>query len=436
MPILMLLILSQIYISFTPAILQYIYMDTQTQTHTQNASTRNSIDAHAQEKVLCAMSGGVDSSVAAKLLVDAHYTVVGATMHLFDNETAFGVESLANESTGENMGKSADTSASASKQRNAQAATHKTCCSLSDVEDAKRVCWQLGLEHYTFNYKDLFEKTVIQPFCDAYLNNETPNPCIACNRYLKFDALQKRRREMNFDYVATGHYARRVFDEATQTYLLKKGLDENKDQSYVLFHLTQDQLSHMLFPLGNFTKQEIRELAHASNFSNADKQESQDICFIPDGNYAAFIKRFTGKTFESGPILDTQGNVLGTHNGLASYTYGQRQGLGIAYSEPLYVLQKDANANALIVGTKAQLGVQTVYAQDVNFISGAPIKSNTQVTAKTHYRQRENKGSAYMNGNTLVVHFDEKVGMCAPGQFLVIYDGDTVLGGGTICGFE
>ncbi len=390
------------------------------------------------------MSGGVDSSVAALLLRDAGFDATGVTMKLFDNEVAgAGGACVVGEST---------------------------CCSQSDVEDARQVAFGLGLEHFTFNYTATFGRDVIDRFCDAYLHGRTPNPCIDCNRYLKFAALQKRRAQLGFDYVATGHYARRAYNERTGRFELLRGLDASKDQSYVLYHLTQDDLAHMLFPLGELTKAEVRRLAEEHAFGNANKAESQDICFVPDGDYASFIARYLGlggagaersagagaqpsglqrcdaaegadapggdvpAAFVPGDIVDAQGTVVGRHRGLVHYTIGQRKGIGVAAREPLYVIAKDSAANELVVGPRSALGVREVRARDVNLISVAKLEVPLRVEAKTHYRQRAQAGDAVMEGDQLVVRFDEPVARPAAGQSLVLYDGDVVVGGGTIEG--
>lgn len=375
------------------------------------------MEGEKQERVLVAMSGGVDSSVAALLLRDAGFDAVGVTMKLFDNEVAgAGGSCVVGEST---------------------------CCSQSDVEDARQVAFGLGLEHFTFNFTGTFGHEVIDRFCDAYLHGRTPNPCIDCNRYLKFAALQQRRVQLGYDYVATGHYARRAFNQQTGRFELRRGLDDAKDQSYVLYHLTQDDLAHMLFPLGELTKPQVRELAEAHSFGNAHKAESQDICFVPDGDYASFIERYLGfgegaagadvpEAFTPGDIVDVDGKVLGKHCGLVHYTIGQRKGIGVAAREPLYVVAKDAARNALVVGPRSVLGVREVRARDVNLISVAQLDEPVRVTAKTHYRQRAQAGEAVMEEGELVVRFDEPVVRPAAGQSLVLYDGDTVVGGGTI----
>lgn len=367
------------------------------------------------QRVMMAMSGGVDSSVAALLLCEEGFAVTGATMKLFSN---------------------ADVACDA----------ESTCCSLDDVEDAKAVCRRLGVPHYTFNFGDLFGEQVIDRFCGAYLAGTTPNPCIDCNRYLKFEALQRRRRELDLDYVATGHYARRRFDEATGRWQLLRGLDASKDQSYVLYHLTQDSLAHMLFPLGSLQKAEVRALAREHGFVNADKAESQDICFVPDGDYVGFIQHRlelpsdgdaakVPPAFRPGPIVDRAGRVLGTHRGLIHYTVGQRKGIGVAAPAPLYVFAKNAEANTLVVGAADEVQVYTVTARDINLIAVERLEGPCSVQVKTHYRQRPVAAVAEQTGDDkLTVTFAEPQRAAAPGQSLVLYDGDVVVGGGTIVG--
>lgn len=348
--------------------------------------------------VMAAMSGGVDSSVCALLLQEAGYAVRGATMVLRDDQKS-------------------------------------TCGSSRDVEDAREVCRRLGIPHDAFDLRDRFDAAVVRPFCDAYLEGRTPNPCIACNRFLKFASLQQRRRELGFDYVATGHYARRRWDAATGRWQLLRACDPAKDQSYVLYHLTQDTLAHMLFPLGELTKGEVRELARARGFVTAAKPESQDICFVPDGDYAGFIEGRCGAdtAFNPGEIVDREGRVLGEHAGLIRYTIGQRKGIGVAEREPLYVLGKDASANRLIVGFRDELLSSGVVARDVNLIGGDAWEAPREVQVKTHYRQRPVAATVEMSGDDeLTVVFDELQSSAAPGQSAVLYDGDEVLGGGTI----
>ena len=351
---------------------------------------------------MMAMSGGVDSSVGALVLRDAGYDVEGVTLKLFDNDDIF----LPRE---------------------------KSCCSLEDTEDARQVCLSLGIEHFVYNFTRTFGHDVIDRFCASYLRGETPNPCIDCNRYVKIAALQQRRRELGFDYVSTGHYVRRAFNEETGRYELLRGVDAAKDQSYVLFHLDQDSLAHMLFPLGELSKPQVRELAAAHGFINAKKAESQDICFVPDGDYASFIHSHTGVAFEPGYIVDRAGKVLGQHAGLVHYTVGQRKGIGVAASEPLYVYAKDPSRNELVVGFDTDTLCTAIEVDDVNFITRPSLSEPARFTVKAHYRQRERGATVEQTGDaTLHIAFDEPQRACAPGQAAVVYDGDTVVCGGTI----
>lgn len=355
-------------------------------------------------KVLMAMSGGVDSSTAAVKLLEQGYELIGVTMHLFCPDPDIEVKG-------------------------------GTCCSLDDVADARSVAHALGFEHYVLNFSDAFEENVIERFCSAYERGRTPNPCIDCNRYLKFQMLQKRRRELGCDYVATGHYARRV-QLPDGTFALKRGADAAKDQSYVLYHLNQDTLAHMLFPLGDMTKAETRALAAKSGLVNANKDESQDICFVPDGDYARFIEDYTGRSFEPGEVVDVAGNHMGEHLGLIRYTIGQRKGLNLGGGmEPLYVVAKDAAQNKLVVGHKEDLLSTHVEADDVNLISDRAWEGARAVQAKVGYRMKAAAAHAVFDAEhgRLKVDFAEPVRAVSPGQSLVIYDNDVVIGGGTIC---
>lgn len=356
-------------------------------------------------KALIAMSGGVDSSVAALLMKNAGFDCVGVTMKLHD-------------SAGE-------------------AYSEKACCTASDAEDARSVCVRLGIPYYVFNFTSDFSRDVIQKFVRSYETGETPNPCIDCNRYLKFDRLYKRASELGCEFITTGHYARVDFDEKTGRYLLKKSLNAAKDQSYVLYFLTQEQLKHTKLPLGEFAdKADVRKIAEDNGLINADKHDSQDICFVPDGDYARFIREYTGKTYPEGDFLLTDGSVIGRHGGVIGYTIGQRKGLNISYSEPLYVTSKSVANNTVTLGTAGELFSSELTARDFNLISLAePPDEPLQVSVRTRYHAKEAPALACFNGDgTVTLKFDEPQRAISPGQAAVLYDGDVVVGGGTISG--
>ena len=356
------------------------------------------------EKVLVAMSGGVDSSVAAKLLTDAGFSCIGCTMKLYDNEDA-GIPKA------------------------------NTCCSLDDVEDARSVAYRLGMPYYVFNLKDKFAECVIDRFVNAYEHGITPNPCIDCNRYLKFDKLFERADIMDCRYIATGHYAR--IERAGGKYVLKKALDETKDQSYVLYDLTQETLARVKFPLGTLCKTEAREIAAEAGLINARKHDSQDICFVPDGDYARFMEDFTGKHYPAGDFLDVGGRKVGTHSGAVRYTIGQRKGLGLAMGAPVYVCAKDMQANTVTVGPESELFDTIVYANEVNWIALPELKGPLRVTARTRYHQTEQPATVYPAGpDSFRLEFDQPQRAPTPGQAVVLYQGDVVLGGGTIVRVE
>ncbi len=352
------------------------------------------------ERALIAMSGGVDSSAAAQLMLDAGYTCAGATMQLFSPE-----------------GRAADA----------------VCGSPEDVRDAQAVAASLGIAHHVLDFSDRFGQAVMADFARAYATGATPNPCIRCNRFLKFGAMVEEMHAMGFDYVVTGHYARIVHDAGKGRYFLKKAVDASKDQSYVLYTLTQAQLRHVRFPLGEFTKAEIRAYAEAHGFCNARKKDSQDICFVPDGDYAGFIARFTGKTFAPGDFTDPEGRVLGQHRGIIHYTIGQRKGLGIAVGHPIYVCGIDPEENRVILGESEALFSDRLTAEDVNLITVDSLETPMRVRAKIRYRHTEQSATAWMEGGRLQVQFDEPQRAITRGQAVVLYDGDTVVGGGTIC---
>lgn len=356
------------------------------------------------KKVMVGMSGGVDSSVAAMLLRDSGYEVMGVTLKLFSDEDI--VE--------------------AQKEG-------KTCCALSDVMDARSVAHRLGFEHVVFNFKDCFREYVMSQFADSYMCGRTPNPCIECNRYVKFDKMLRRAFELGYDYIATGHYAVREYDEASGRYLLKRPKDRSKDQTYVLYSLTQEQLKHTLFPLGDLEKTQVRAIAEKAGLVNSEKPDSQDICFVPDGDYVSFIEKFTGKRTKCGNFVDMDGKVLGKHKGIIGYTVGQRKGLGISLGKPAYVVKKDIESNTVTLGDEADLYTKTLIAEDVNLISVEAIDAPIRVTAKTRYSQTEQPAVvSYLGNGEYLVEFDKPQRAVTSGQAVVFYDGDVVVGGGTI----
>ncbi len=352
------------------------------------------------KKVMIGMSGGVDSSVAAFLLQKESFEVIGATLKLYNNEDIDFV-------------------------------SEKTCCSLDDVLDAKSVCARLGIRHYTLNMTDDFKKEVIERFISAYQNGFTPNPCIDCNRYMKFSKMLHKAQELDIDYVATGHYAR--IEKQGDRYILKKAVDLSKDQSYVLYSLTQEQLKVTKFPLGNYTKQQVREIAEENGFVNARKHESQDICFVPDGDYSKFIEYYTGKTYPCGDFVDMNGKRLGEHKGIIRYTIGQRRGLGLALPASMYVVEKDVDNNKVILGFNDDLFKKEVNVKNISFTACDGLDKPERLCAKIRYNQKEQPATVTQTDkNHFTIVFDEPQRAITKGQAAVLYDGDTVVGGGTI----
>ncbi|MBQ1544475.1 MAG: tRNA 2-thiouridine(34) synthase MnmA [Clostridia bacterium] len=358
--------------------------------------------AETRPKALIAMSGGVDSTVSAYLMMRAGFDCVGVTMRLFDT-TDIGTP------------------------------TEKSCCSIENVDDARSVCDKLGIPFYPIWYRDEFRAMVMDKFVDDYEHGRTPNPCVECNRALKFDHLFQKARELGCSTLVTGHYARISYNETTGRFELKKAVYEDKDQSYVLYAMTQDQLAHIRFPLGDYTKPEVRAIAEEQGFVNAKRHESQDICFIPDGDYAAFIERYTGKTYPAGNYVDRDGNVLGQHRGIIHYTVGQRKGLGITFGEPRYVCDIRPEQNEVVLGKNEDLFRTELLADDVNFISVAGLDGTVQCTAKVRYKQPDKPATVIpLPDGTVKVVFEEPQRAITRGQAVVFYQGDTVLGGGTI----
>ena len=351
--------------------------------------------------VLVAMSGGVDSSLAAALLLEQGYEVTGVTMRLFD-----------------------EYGGSASRER--------SCASLCSVDDARHVADVLGIPHDVIDFSAAFEQTVIDDFLGAYLRGCTPNPCIVCNHHIKFGGLLQKAKELGADYIATGHYVRIDRDDR-RIYRLRKGLDHEKDQSYVLYHLNQEKLAHILFPLGVLSKSETRRMAEAYHLPVAHKAESQEICFVPHDDYKAYLREKRPASVRRGDIVDRMGNVLGHHDGIAFYTIGQRRGLGIAASQPLYVTALDPAKNQVVVGTGSEVYARELMALDLSWTMWETLEEERMVQAKIRYGKRE--GTALLvpcEGKCVRVCFTEPQRAVTPGQSVVFYEDDIVLGGGII----
>jgi tRNA-specific 2-thiouridylase len=350
-----------------------------------------------KKKAMIAMSGGVDSSVAAYLMQEAGFDCIGGTMLLCD-ETLLGKADIP-----------------------------------SPARDASLVAERLHMPFYAFEECTAFCQKVVEPFISAYEQGLTPNPCIFCNKQIKFGLLLDKALSLGCDYIVTGHYAKIRRDEATGRFLLYKALDENKDQSYFLAGLRQDQLAHVLFPLGELTKEQVRQIAAEQGFVTATKKDSQDICFIPDGAYFSFMKRYTGKNYPQGEYLDLSGKVVGKHQNAVSYTLGQRKGLGVALGAPMYVCAKDMENNTVTLGPEEELFATTLIAEDVNFLPFETLEAPITVTAKARYRHKPQEATVYpMEDGKMKVVFSAPQRALTPGQAVVLYDGDLVVGSGTI----
>lgn len=359
-----------------------------------------------RERVAVAMSGGVDSSVAAGLLRERGFEVLGLTMDIF----SLPGESCSDERT-------------------------RTCCGRDSVADANRVAARLRIPHYVINLKRTFQKWVIDNFCEEYAKGRTPNPCIRCNRYIKFEALWKRAKKLGADFLATGHHARIFFDRKSGMFYLKKGKDLAKDQSYFLYTMTQEQLSRTLMPIGEFIKQEVRLKAQQLGLPVHQRPESQEICFIPDSDYIRFLRQRIPEIFKPGPIVDSHDRLLGYHEGILHFTIGQRKGIGIAASHPLYVLEIHPHSHKIIVGPQNRLFTKKVIVSHLNFIDGADIDTSLKVAAKIRYKHQEAKASLFLlDRGRICLEFEKPQRAATPGQSAVFYDSDRVIGGGIIEG--
>lgn len=359
------------------------------------------VSENSNKRVVVAMSGGVDSSVAAALLVERGYDVVGMMMRLWSEETAAG-------------------------------GAANRCCTPDQMADARRIADKLGIPFYVLDTKEVFRKTIVQYFIDQHRQGFTPNPCIECNRHIRFDFLLNNALALDADYLATGHYARVAQDEGGR-FLLKTGLDDHKDQSYVLSVMGQEQLSKTMFPVGEYAKPEVREIAARFGLPTASKKDSQDLCFLGDGDYRRFLRDYAPEVMAAGPIMRSDGAVVGEHAGLANYTIGQRRGLGVYGDEPLYVIGINPTANALVVGTADELGGRELTAKRVNWTSGIVPDTPFHAQAKIRYKAKPAPATVTpLDGGRMRIVFDEPLRDITPGQGAVVYDGDLCLGGGII----
>lgn len=354
-----------------------------------------------KKKVVLGMSGGVDSSVAAYILQQEGYEVIGITMTVIPHDDIY------DEREG-------------------------GCCSVSSVYDAKDVAMDLGIPHYVMNFKDVFERKVIDYFIEEYLEGRTPNPCVACNKFIKFDEFLKKAKGLGADFVATGHYATIEKDDITDRYLMKRSLDIRKDQTYFLYGMTQHQLAHTLMPLGKYTKDKVREIAEKIGLEVHNKPDSEEICFVPDNNHGEFIKNRVPDKVKPGYFIDEEGNILGKHKGIVYYTIGQRKGLGIALGKRMFVQKIIPERNEIVLGEEEGIFKTKLYADELNLIPFDILPSVMEVTAKVRYSMKESKAILKPFEEGVIVEFEEPQRAITKGQSIVFYDNEIVLGGGTI----
>jgi len=357
-----------------------------------------------KKRVIVAMSGGVDSSVTAALLKEQGYDVIGVTMNLWPQESL---------SPGPNR--------------------YESCCGFRAIMDANKVATKLNIPHYVADFREVFKKSVVEYFCKEYFEGRTPNPCVRCNQYVKFVALLERAQKIGADFIATGHYARIVYDKKRRRYLLKKGIDPKKDQSYFLYTMTQEQLSKTLMPLGEFTKRKVREIARKLDLPVARRAESQEICFVPDNDYPRFLEKMNPNLAKPGPIINKKGEILGQHKGIIYYTIGQRKGLGISSEKPLYVISIDKKTNTIVVGNEEEVYRSEFVVEQINWIVKEKMEKPFIAKVKIRYIHPESEAEITpVNNNLAYVKFLNPQRAITPGQSAVFYDGDIVIGGGII----